>query len=257
MKTILTILLFWSGSLASEPNLQVLVETLDRVSAFSNGITEARIYKKRGNIREKESKLLLYKRGENLLCRSLNLLGEEQWRILSKDRGNSIYFTKIPSRIIQKKTNPTRYENVPGYFFSFEDLSDPRREERVLSKAYTEYSSQTEKYWKVEVSPLEEEGYSKLYLYFSQKDNSPYRIDFYDLKGRFYKIIRYEYGEVNYQDEKGKKEKRNRISKIKSTDTNTGENSILEIVNVNEYISEAMHIFMESNFTVEREGISP
>jgi hypothetical protein len=257
MRIVFVVSFFWSLVLGAEPNLQVLLENLDKEISFSNGISEARLLKKKGNILQRESKVFIYKQKENLVLSICNLLGKEEWRILSKDRGNKIFFTSLPSYRIYKKTNPTRYENIPFYFFSYEDLSDLKREERFLSKSFSEYQAQSNIYWKVETQPLEPEGYSKVYFYFSQKDNSPYRIDFYDLEGRFYKIIRLEYGEVVFEDSQGKQEKKRRISTIKSTDINTEELSILEIVKVKEANFEKLNLFNLNNFTIEKEGIFP
>jgi len=60
MRIVFVVSFFWSLVLGAEPNLQVLLENLDKEISFSNGISEARLLKKKGNILQRESKAVSY-----------------------------------------------------------------------------------------------------------------------------------------------------------------------------------------------------
>jgi hypothetical protein len=239
----------WTLGLSSEPNLQVLLEGLDRDLKYTQGVTEAKLTKRKGNVLLKEVQVRIFQREEDTLILGYNSIGEERWKVLSKKRGDELYFTLIPSRKLIQFTSLSRLDRIPGFYFSFEDLSNFRREERFLSSEYSEYESQTQKYWKMRAKPLVPEGYSQLAFYFSVEGDRPYRIDFWNPGGSLYKIIRFEYGEVNHFLQNDQREKRNRIRKIKATDTNTSEESSLEITNIRENFIPPKHLFEPKNLS--------
>ncbi|MCX8000413.1 MAG: outer membrane lipoprotein-sorting protein, partial [Leptospiraceae bacterium] len=118
-------------------------------------------------------------------------------------------------------------------------------EERFLSKNLTEYQTKTNTYHKIELEPLKESEYQKIFLYLSKENLSPYKMDVFLANGEFHKIIYLE----NYKNEKN-------LKKISVINTSTSEKSILEL-KVYKPLGISKDLFELQNFSNQREGVYP
>ncbi len=224
---------------ANELNLQVGVEKWDKSFALKDGYYEASLIKRKNVFQIKQTRLKIWKQNYNLLIVGFNEEGEEKWKLLYNSKTNQAYFSRMPSYKIILISSYSEVESIPEFDFSFADLLFFKIEERFIPKNLSEYQAKSKIYYKIELSPLLELQYQKIFIYLSKENQSPHRMDVYNLSGEFYKIIRIQPNEEN---------KNLYFKKIILTNTNTSEENILEFLNY-KVLNIPDFLFDLSNFT--------
>ncbi|MCX7999481.1 MAG: outer membrane lipoprotein-sorting protein [Leptospiraceae bacterium] len=231
--------------LSNEFNLQIGMEIWDKTLALDDGFYEGLLIKQKGSLILTQAKVKIWKQKENFLLVGLDEQGEEKWKLLKHDKTNRSYFTKLPSFRIQLISSYSEIEIIPEFNFSFVDLLWYKVEERFLPKTLTEYQTKTNTYHKIELEPLRESEYQKIFIYLSKENLSPYRMDVFLTNGEFQKIIQVE---VN--------EKEKYFKRISVTNTNTSEKSILEL-KVYKPLQVSKTLFELYNFSNKKESVYP
>lgn len=244
----LWLVLLFGSIFASELNLQVAIEKWDKAIALKDGYYEATLVKKKNIIQKKQTRLKIWKQKYNLYIVGFNEEGEEQWKLFYNSKTNRSYFTKIPSQKIILISSYSEVETVPEVDFSFADLLFYKIEERFFPKNFSDYQAKATAYHKIELSPLQDLQYQKIFIYLSKENLTPHRMDVFNINGEFYKIMR-----VYYNDEQNNNLNFKKISLI---NTNTGEESILEFINY-KFLKISETFFELSNFTQRHLEVFP
>lgn len=219
-----------------ELNLQIGMQIWDQALYLKDGFYEGILTKKKNIFTLKQAAIKIWKQKEHLLIVGLNELGEEKWKLLKNSKKNLAYFFKISSSKIELISHHSEIDIIPEFDFSLADLLFYRIEERFLPKSVVDYQSQNNSYFKIELEPIRESPYQKIFIYISKESQSPYKMDVFLSSGEFHKII-----QLDLDEEK------NFLKRILATNTTNSEKSILEFKNykpleIPEYLFDLSHL---------------